>query len=170
MRNMQDIMLNYPKYVEGKIVFEEIPDCVTLAVTISNCPFHCIGCHSSYLRDNVGKYLDNCEIDLLFRKNKGFNCFLFLGDSHKTDVVNSAKYIKENYKGIKLAIYSGYDTILPEYQTVFDYVKTGKFVEENGPLSSTTTNQRLYEIKDGKETDITYRFWKNYSIYTYDNL
>lgn len=159
---MQDITLNYPKYVEDKIVFEEIPDCVTLAVTISNCPFHCHGCHSSYLREDVGKVLDESEIERLFKKHKGFNCFLFLGDSHVVDVVNCAKYIKEKYNEIKLAIYSGYDTILPEYNTIFDYIKTGKYIEENGPLSTPTTNQRLYEINNGKETDITYKFWKNY--------
>lgn len=157
---MQDTMLNYPKYVEDKIVFEEIPDCVTLAVTISNCPFHCVGCHSSYLRNDVGSVLDNGEIDRLFEKNKGFNCFLFLGDSRAADVVKCAEYIKEKYNGIKLAVYSGYDTILPEYKTIFDYVKTGKYMEEFGPLSKETTNQRLYKIKNGKEEDITYKFWK----------
>lgn len=160
LKNMQDITLNYPKYVEDKIVFEEIPDCVTLAVTISNCPFHCQGCHSSYLRENIGTILNENEINQLFEKHKGFNCFLFLGDSHKDDIINCAKYIKENYKGIKLAVYSGYDDILPEYKPIFDYVKTGKYMEEFGPLSKETTNQRLYEIECGTEKDITYKFWK----------
>lgn len=157
---MQDITLNYPKYVEDKIVFEEIPDCVTLAVTISNCPFHCIGCHSPYLRNDVGTILNKSEINQLFEKHKGFNCFLFLGDSHKDDIINCAKYIKENYKGIKLAVYSGYDVPLLDYIKVFDYIKTGKYMEEFGPLSKETTNQRLYEIGCGTEKDITYKFWK----------
>lgn len=160
LKNMQDITLNYPKYVEDKIVFEEIPDCVTLAVTISNCPFHCQGCHSSYLREDVGKVLNESEMERLFEKHKGFNCFLFLGDSRKDDVINIASYIKERYKDIKLAIYSGYDTPLFDYINVFDYIKTGKYMEEFGPLSKETTNQRLYKIKNGKEEDITYKFWK----------
>ena len=34
------------KYVNTGIVFQEIPDEVTLAVNISGCPCRCHGCHS----------------------------------------------------------------------------------------------------------------------------
>ena len=37
------------KYVNCGIVFQEIPDEVTLSINISNCPCHCPGCHSNYL-------------------------------------------------------------------------------------------------------------------------
>ena len=33
------------KYVNTGIVFQEIPDEVTLAINISGCPCHCPGCH-----------------------------------------------------------------------------------------------------------------------------
>ena len=42
------------KYVNTDIVFQEIPDEVTLAVNISNCPCRCPGCHSEYLWEDVG--------------------------------------------------------------------------------------------------------------------
>lgn len=38
---------------------------------------------------------------------------------------------------------------------IFDYVKTGPWIEALGPLTSTTTNQRLYRIEEGKAVDIT---------------
>ena len=147
------------KYVDTAVVFEEIPDCVTLAVTISNCPFHCKGCHSEYLREDVGEVLDNSVINTLLEEEKGVNCFLFLGDSRNpSEVAELAGYIKRMHPRIKTAVYSGYDTIIDDYKENFDYVKTGKYVEEFGPLSSKTTNQRLYKKKDGKMEDITYMF------------
>ena len=46
------------KYVNTGIVFQEIPDEVTLAINISNCPCHCPGCHSHYLWEDIGLPLD----------------------------------------------------------------------------------------------------------------
>ena len=43
------------KYVDAKVVFAEVPDEVTLAINISNCPCQCKGCHSSYLAQDIGK-------------------------------------------------------------------------------------------------------------------
>ena len=45
------------KYVDTKVVFQEIPDEITLAINISNCPCHCPGCHSSYLAEDIGNAL-----------------------------------------------------------------------------------------------------------------
>ena len=41
------------------------------------------------------------------------------------------------------------------------YVKIGAWRAELGPLSSPSTNQRLYRYdEDGESEDITHRFWK----------
>lgn len=147
------------KYVETKVVFEEIPDKVSLAITISNCPFRCKGCHSEYLRQNIGKDLTTEEIDRLIKENEGINCVLFLGDGFNAcQLLVMSKHIKADHPNISTAVYSGYDDILPEYRT-FDYVKTGKYIEELGPLNKETTNQRLYKLTDGIEIDITHLFW-----------
>ena len=45
------------KYYNYDIVFQEIPDEVTLAVNLTNCPHRCIGCHSPHLRHNIGEPL-----------------------------------------------------------------------------------------------------------------
>ena len=42
------------KYVNTGVVFQEIPDEVTLAVNLSGCPCRCPGCHSRYLWQDVG--------------------------------------------------------------------------------------------------------------------
>ena len=46
------------KYVNTDVVFQEIPDEVTLAINISNCPCHCPGCHSRYLWEDIGLSLE----------------------------------------------------------------------------------------------------------------
>lgn len=41
----------------------------------------------------------------------------------------------------------------------FDYIKLGAWVEARGPLTSPTTNQRIYRVgPDGSMEDITARF------------
>ena len=39
------------------IVLEEIPDKVTLAVEITNCQGSCPGCHSPFLKQDIGEEL-----------------------------------------------------------------------------------------------------------------
>ena len=45
------------KYVNYDIVFQEFPDEVTLAINLSLCPNGCPGCHSAYLKDDIGEEL-----------------------------------------------------------------------------------------------------------------
>ena len=45
------------KYAGYDIVFQEIPDEVTLALNLSGCPNGCPGCHSPHLQRDEGKAL-----------------------------------------------------------------------------------------------------------------
>ena len=149
------------KYVEKDVVFSEIPDCVTLAVSISNCPFRCNGCHSDYLRNDIGKQLTEDEITEMLDRCEGVNCFLFLGDGADTSAIcKYAQFIKANYPSVKTAIYSGYDNVREEYRACFDYIKTGKYDSKLGALRSRTTNQKLYKNECGTLVEITNEFWR----------
>ena len=149
------------KYKDYFVVFEEIPDRISLAVNITNCQNNCIGCHSPELRLNNGEELTEEVIDKLIKENYGIDCFLFMGEGEDYGrLMELARYIKENYS-IKVAIYSGRDKVENEYYGLFDYVKVGSYQEECGPLNKETTNQRLYEIGADGIKDITYKFWKN---------
>ena len=64
------------------VVLEEVPDRVTLAVEIPNCQGSCPGCHSSFLKLDLGKELTAAEADRLVEDNFGVNCFLFLGEGN----------------------------------------------------------------------------------------
>ena len=149
------------RFCEAEVVFSEIPDEVTLAVNISNCQHNCPGCHSPYLRKDIGEELTNEAIDNLVRENDGITCFCFMGEGNDEDaLLNCMKHVKQNYPELKVAIYSGGKEVNTNYLNYLTYYKVGPYIEEFGPLNKETTNQRLYEVVDNDLNDITYKFWK----------
>lgn len=149
------------KYTDYQVVFREIPDEVTLAINISNCQNNCEGCHSSYLKENIGKELTNNEVDSLIDANKGISCVCFMGEGNDIDTLLSlAKHVKESFKNLKVAVYSGREKVEDEYYNIFDYVKVGPYKKEYGPLNSQNTNQRMYRVIGKDIMDITYKFWR----------
>lgn len=153
------------KFYNTEVVFEEIPDEVTLAVNITNCQNNCPGCHSSYLRSDIGHELDFKTIDELIAKNDGITCFCFMGEGNdKESLKKDILYIKENYENLKVGLYSGRENVETTLMEYLDYVKTGPYIAELGPLNKRTTNQRLYKREEslvGDDwVDITERFWK----------
>ena len=156
------------KYVPEmtNVVLEEIPDRLTLAIDISNCTGLCEGCHSPFLRRDVGVELTPEAIDSLIAGNFGINCFLFLGEGNDhAALMPAANYVRRAYPSLALGLYSGRESVEEDVWELFDYVKIGPFRPSCGPLNKTTTNQRLYRIlhnADGTRTvdDITARFWR----------
>ena len=119
------------KYVNTGVVFQEIPDEVTLAVNIANCPCHCPGCHSKYLWENIGKPLTPMVIDQMLKQ------YRVAWYSGRQRIPSSVK------------------------KSDFDYIKVGPYIAHLGCLKERTTNQRLYKKASGDDfTDITSRFWK----------
>ena len=159
------------KYCETAITFSEVPDEVTLCINISNCPCHCQGCHSAYLAEDIGEELTFEVLDSLIKKNEGITCIAFMGGDAEPATVNDlALHVKESYPSIKTAWYSGRQELSKDIEIKnFNAIKLGPYIEELGPLNSTTTNQKFYEVLqvvdvEGKLyyglNDITYKFWK----------
>ena len=152
------------KYVNTDIVFPEIPDEVTLAINISNCPCHCPGCHSHYLWEDIGLPLNTEAIDHFVEEyGTDITCISFMGgDSDPKSVNMLAQYIHEEHPQFKVAWYSGKTVISAAINKKdFDYIKIGPFIRHLGPLKNPKTNQRLYRISDtGDMEDITSRFWR----------
>ena len=146
------------KYVPDltDIVLEEIPGRVTLAVEISNCRGSCIGCHSPFLKKDIGEELTPKVVDKLIGDNFGVNCFLLLGEGQDLEaLLRIAAHLRVQHPGIERAVYSGRAEVEPVLYEAFDYVKVGPYIAEYGPLNEPTTNQRLYYHGE----DITSRFW-----------
>ena len=151
------------KYVDTKIVFQEIPDEITLAINISGCPCNCKGCHSSYLAKDIGEPLDLQHLTNLIDSNKGISCVCIMGgDANPSEVDDIAQDIKEYYPELKVGWYSGRQELSKDIELGnFDFIKLGPYIEEFGPLNSKTTNQRFYKVSDGELVDITSKFWKH---------
>ena len=152
----------YPESVS--VVFAEIPDYVTLAIEITNCPGHCEGCHSPWLREDIGEELTPEVLDELINKNKGVNCICFMGEGKDPEALKHlASIVTMRGEGLKVALYSGRDEVEKKYDEYFDFIKVGPYIPSRKGLNFKTTNQRLYEIvREGFETtrkDITYKFW-----------
>lgn len=152
------------KYVDVMETFAEVPDEITLAINLSNCPHRCEGCHSAYLQEDVGTILTEEIIDILINQHKGITCIALLGGDNDTfTLFYLLNYIKEKYPSIKTCWYTGFDHIVADKlnkNLPLNYLKIGSYKKEFGPLTNPNTNQRFYELKDNKWNDITYKFWK----------
>lgn len=164
------------KYVDTKVTFSEVPNEISLCINLSGCPHRCEGCHSSYLQQDIGEELTIEKLKELIDKNKGISCVCFMGGDNDIPCLTTlALFVKDNY-ALRTAWYSGLlwsptDISRPTSQ-VFDYIKVGKYKKEFGPLTSHTTNQRMYakgrvlskmDASDEMFYDITNKFWKNES-------
>ncbi len=155
------------KFADVKEVFAEIPDEITLAISISGCPIQCKGCHSQYLWEDVGQELSTEVLTNLLREHLGVSCVCLMGgDQDPKEVNRLVRHIKENSR-VRTAWYSGRKDLDAgvELQNL-DYVKLGPWIAERGPLSAPGTNQRFYMVKHegGAHTlvDQTSRFWKRF--------
>ncbi len=150
------------KFTDHFIVFQEVPDEITMAINISNCPNNCVGCHSPHLKENIGTSLNIQSLDKIINPYKNeITCICLMGGDRFPEEINRfANYITHTLH-LKVAWYSGKDEI-SQYVSLenFDYIKIGHYNPTLGPLSSKTTNQRFYKINQGKLENITQEFWK----------
>lgn len=159
------------KYVDTLVGFREFPKEVALCINISGCPNHCIGCHSSYLAEDIGTELTKEELEQLINANSGISCVGFMGGDQDPAYINElARFVKLRFFGVKTGWYSGKQELSKDIELYnWDYIKLGPYIEELGPLNSPTTNQRFYEFHPLYSNytigpgwrDETSQFWKN---------
>lgn len=96
------------KYVDTLVGFREFPKEVALCINISGCPNHCIGCHSSYLAEDIGTELTKEELERLINANSGISCVGFMGGDQDPAYINElARFVKLRFFGVKTGWYSG---------------------------------------------------------------
>lgn len=158
-------MNNKLKYLGYSVVFQEVPNEVTLAINISGCPHKCEGCHSKYLWEYEGSYILD-DLEQLIRKYDGLiTCVCFMGGDQNFNELTQCFKIIKSY-GLKTCLYSGLDS-MPQHMTLdlFDYIKLGHYDSNLGGLNQATTNQIFLKLSTNKHgtttvTDLTHLFQK----------
>lgn len=148
------------KYTDTDIVFQELPDEVTLAVNLSGCPCHCPGCHSKQLWGDTGCDLTEERLDALIEEQRqSITAVSFMGGDAAPREVNSlASHIRQRFPRLHTAWWSGRTLLSPAIETAnFDYIKLGPYLSHLGGLRSPHTNQRLYRVLGSTLHDITAR-------------
>lgn len=151
------------KYLNSDIVFQEIPDEVSLAINLTGCPCRCPGCHSKYLWNDVGEPLTESTLDRLIAQcHSNITCVALMGgDAIPEEVDRLMSHLRRHHQKLHTAWYSGRSILSSKtYLKNFDYIKLGPYLAHLGALRSRCTNQRLYRVADGVMHDITSRFWK----------
>ena len=148
------------KYVDCKVTFAEVPEEISLCITISGCTIHCPGCHSQYLWQDIGEELTSSKLIELIKQNTGISCVCLMGGDAPEilQLILSAK-IECSY--VKWAWYTGEITVPQSLLDELDYVKVGPYRDDKGPLTSNTTNQHFLKKIDGKWFDITSIFHRD---------
>ena len=161
--------MNRPlRFYKEYITFAEVPNEICLCITIAGCPLHCPDCHSKWLWKDVGLILNIPLLKQLIEKHPNVTCICFMGGDQNPEAVGVLiKYVYFRYRRkYKIAWYSGRDIL--QNTDYLDYIKVGPYDAMLGPLTSKTTNQKMYQINHSRMDgirlsdlkDITNVFWK----------
>lgn len=143
-----------------QICFQEVPDEVSLAFTITGCPLACTGCHSRDTWDaGKGEALTDAVFKVwLERYQHLITCVLFFGGEWHPDTL-LAKLRIARQAGLKTCLYTGMNKVPARLQQHLDYLKTGRWHAELGGLDRATTNQKFVELGSGNL--LNFRFQEN---------
>lgn len=151
-------------YVDTDIVFQELPDEVTLAINLAGCPCRCPGCHSKHLWNNNGTPLTIDVLDSLILAQKAsdrlnISCVSLMGgDAFPTEVNTLLEHVRKCFPKLRTSWWSGRSMRSPLVSLDnLDYLKLGPYLSHLGPLRSPRTNQRLYKVIGSQLVDITHR-------------
>jgi|TARA_R110000868_G_scaffold159535_2_gene388492 anaerobic ribonucleoside-triphosphate reductase activating protein len=141
-------MLNF---TAEQIVFQEVPDEVSLAFTISGCLLGCKGCHSSESWSaNSGLVLSQDYLWQRLQTYQGLiSCVLFLGGEWQLSRLLPLLQMARN-RQLHTCLYTGLDDISASLKSQLTFLKTGRWIAELGGLDSPITNQRFIDLRTGE--------------------
>lgn len=148
---------------QAQIVFQELPEHISLAYTIYGCPLACEGCHSEDTWDKrQGHALsDQSFTEDLITYQGLINAVVFFGGEWHPLALQAKLKIAQAH-GLKTCLYTGLDSVSRLLKPHLDFVKTGRWIPELGGLDATTTNQKFLKLEHGEVVeDLTHCFRKS---------
>lgn len=145
-----------------QICFQEVPDEVSLAFTITGCPLRCQGCHSQDTWDpQTGIQLNNDNFQQYLVRYQGLvSCVLFFGGEWNTPALQEKLSLAKK-QGLKTCLYTGKTKVSQHLLAQLDYLKTGAWQPNHGGLEKETTNQRFIELATGNLLNFKFREHNN---------
>ena len=158
--------MNNLRYLGYSIVFQEVPNEVSLAINISGCPHRCEGCHSKYLWEYEGNYISDDLVALIEKYKDLITCVCFMGGDQNQNELSDLLIVAHKYN-LKTALYTGVDfmgDLQIQVLRHLDYCKIGHYDENCGGLNHPNTNQKMFAKHFGTDIwkDITHKFQKGY--------
>lgn len=139
-------------YSSVQVVFQEVPNEISLAISISGCQLKCSGCHSAFTWDDTyGKPLTFEILSELINKYRGYiTCLIFYGGEWELDTLTSFLNVAISHD-LKTCLYTGLE--ISNFELHFlkslSYIKTGRYNQQLGGLNSIKTNQKFYKLSSG---------------------
>ena len=149
------------KALPPQIVFQEVPDEVSLAFTITGCPLRCQGCHSqeTWNRELGLALTPSLFENYLLQYQAMITCVLFFGGEWNSECLVQRLQMAKVH-GLKTCLYTGLERVPQRISRHLDYLKIGPWLTEKGGLNESTTNQRLINLHTGQ--CLNYRFLPNH--------
>lgn len=142
------------------VVFQEVPNEISLCFSITGCKVGCKGCHSTELWDDKnGLPLTNHQFIKWLKKYKGLiSCVVFFGGEWAPSALIEKLIIAKNH-GLKTCLYSGEKHVNIQITEHLHFLKTGAWHSKLGGLDSSTTNQVFRNVITGEK--LNYLFTNN---------
>jgi anaerobic ribonucleoside-triphosphate reductase activating protein len=138
--------------IPPSIVFQEVPDEISLCFSITGCKVGCKGCHSTELwQETYGMPLTNINFVAWLKKYKSLiSCVVFFGGEWQENSLIE-KLIIAKKQGLKTCLYSGQKHININISQHLNFLKTGAWHAELGGLDSPISNQIFRNITTGEK-------------------
>ena len=140
------------KIYKFDILFQEVPNHISLGFYVCGCRLRCVGCHSPELWSEQNGFTLTEEFfkSLLLKYSDKISCILFLGGEwHPKELTDFLSLAEQ--ANLKTALYTGLNDVPQTIKAHLDYLKVGPWTEALGGLASPTTNQIFWDVKNGRK-------------------
>ena len=139
------------RYNRIDVVFQEVPDEISLLFAIAGCHKRCKGCHSPELWDEENGQVLSSQIfrSHICKYKDDITCVCFFGGEWDKENLIYFLDIAKSLK-LKTCLYTGSTDVSEDIRLRLDFLKVGEWNRNLGGLDSPFTNQKFYSLSDGR--------------------